>query len=67
MYNVQLQAGHMAKYQPILHLLLAKNPGNVMSAYGSDFSLTISRDVCSIDIQTDTVVHTGVMFLPELA
>ena len=22
---------------------------------------------CSIDIQTDKVVHTGVMFLPELA
>ena len=56
----------MAKYQPILHLLLAMNPGNVMSAYGSDLSLTISWHDCSIDIQTDTVVHTGVMFLPEL-
>jgi hypothetical protein len=22
---------------------------------------------CSIDIQTDKVIHTGVMFLPELA
>ena len=43
--------------------------------WGSTLSMSIPKHSmlsgeprdCSIDIETDKVVHTGVMFLPELA